>query len=112
MQAVTPDTRNMKLLLALVIIMGVLIVVGLVVVVVTIANRLSGPDAAEQASPRVPFDTVELSVPPGCQIVETVAADDRLILWLGTGERCARLLVVDLATGQLLGTLRLVETTQ
>ena len=42
MQAAEADTRNMKPLVALVIIMGVLIVAGIVVVIATIANRMGG----------------------------------------------------------------------
>lgn len=98
----------MKGLLALVIIMGVLIVIGSVVVVVTIANRMSGSKAEVAASKATVFDTVDLPVPAGCEVVETTTADDRLILRLGTGDRCSQLLVVDLASGRHLGTIRLV----
>jgi hypothetical protein len=48
-------------------------------------------------------------MPAGCQVVETVATDERLVLRLGSGERCNQVLIVDLATGTLLGTLRLME---
>jgi hypothetical protein len=51
-------------------------------------------------------------VPAGCQVVETTTADDRLILRLGSGERCNQVLIVDMATGKLLGTLRLVPNGQ
>jgi hypothetical protein len=98
----------MKGLLALVIIMGVLIVVGLVVVVVTIANRMGGPPAEVVAGPGAPaFGTADLPVPAGCQVIETAATDDRLILRLGSGDRCNQLLILDLATGKHLGTVRL-----
>jgi hypothetical protein len=112
MQAANADTRNMKGLRALVIIMGVLIVAGLVVVVVTIANRVVGGGgiATTRAAPE--FATADLPIPAGCQVVETTTADDRLILRLGTGERCNQVLIVDMATGRLLGTLRLVPNAQ
>jgi hypothetical protein len=112
MQAARADTRNMKPLIALVIIMGVLIVGGLVVVVVTIANRVvgGGGTASTHAAPE--FAAVDLPVPAGCQVMETTTADDRLILRLGSGERCNQILVVDMATGRLLGTLRLVPNAQ
>jgi hypothetical protein len=106
MPAADSDTRTMKGLLALVIIMGVLIVIGSVVVVVTIANRMSG-SKAEVAPAAAGFDAVDLTVPAGCQVIETVATDDRLILRLGSGERCNQLLIVDLASGRHLGTVRL-----
>jgi hypothetical protein len=98
----------MKGMLALVIIMGALIVIGSIVVIATIANRMSGA-TAEIARPASAFDMVDLPMPAGCQVVETVATNERLILRLGSGERCNRVLVVDMATGTLLGTLRLVE---
>lgn len=111
MQAAKADTRNMKLLVALVIIMGVLIVAGIVVIVVTIANRMGGGEtAASRAAPE--FATAELPVPAGCQVMETTTADDRLILRLGSGERCNQVLIVDMTTGRLLGTLRLVPNGQ
>lgn len=111
MQAAKADTRNMKLLVALVIIMGVLIVAGIVVIVVTIANRMGGRGtASSRAAPE--FATVDLPVPAGCQVMETTTADDRLILRLGSGERCNQVLIVDMTTGRLLGTLRLAPNGQ
>jgi len=111
MQAAKADTRNMKLLVALVIIMGVLIVAGIVVIVVTIANRMGGGGtASSRVAPE--FATADLPVPAGCQVMETTTADDRLILRLGSGERCNQVLIVDMTTGRLLGTLRLVPNGQ
>jgi len=112
MQAARADTRNMKPLIALVIIMGVLIVAGLVVVVVTIANRLGGADRTASTRAAAEFATVDLPAPAGCEVMETTTADDRLILRLGSGERCNQVLIVDMATGRLLGTLRLVPNAQ
>jgi hypothetical protein len=40
--------------------------------------------------------------------MEMVAADDRLILRLGSGERCNQIIVVDAANGRNLGTVRLM----
>jgi hypothetical protein len=105
--AIESNTRNMKRLLALVIIMGVMIVAGLVVVVVTIAMRLSG-SGTEAAATTAGFGTLDLPVPAGCQVMEMVAADDRLILRLGSGERCNQIIVVDAANGRNLGTVRLM----
>ncbi len=111
MQAAKADTPNMKLLVALVITMGVLIVAGIVVIVVTIANRMGGGGtASSRAAPE--FATADLPVPAGCQVMETTTADDRLILRLGSGERCNQVLIVDMTTGRLLGTLRLVPNGQ
>lgn len=107
MKAANADTRNMKPLVALVITMSVLIVVGLVVVVVTIVNRMSGAVPAAAAAARPSFGTVDLPVPAGCQVMEITTADDRLILRLGSGDRCSQLLIVDMASGKLLGALRI-----
>jgi hypothetical protein len=109
MQAAEADTRNMKPLVALVIIMGVLIVAGIVVIVVTIVSRMGGDRTANSpVATATQFATVDLPVPAGCQVMETTTAADRLVLRLGTGERCNQVLIVDMATGRLLGTVRLV----
>jgi len=97
----------MKGLLALVIIMGVMIVAGLIVVVVTIAMRLSG-SGAQTAASSAAFGPLDLPVPAGCEVMDMVAAEGRLILRLGSGERCNQILVVDAASGRHLGTVRLV----
>lgn len=97
----------MKGLLALVIIMGVLIVAGLIVVVVTIATRLSG-SGTDTAAATAAFSPLDLPIPAGCEVMEMVAAEGRLILRLGRGERCSQVLVVDAASGRHLGTVRLV----
>ena len=112
MQVADTNTRTMKPLLALVIIMGVLIVVGVVVVIATIVNRMSGGNATADSAALTPFAAVDLPIPPGCEVKETTATDDRLILRLGSGERCNQLLIVELATGRLLGTLKLVPNAQ
>ena len=94
-----PNLRGLK---AVVVVMGVIIVVGLVVVVVTIANRLGGMGKTGPG-----FGTVDVAVPAGCEVVETVSDGTRLILRFGSGERCRRIVIVDLATGRTLGTVNL-----
>jgi len=111
MQAGKAHVHNMKPLVALVIIMGVLIVAGLIVVVVTIAGRLSSGKQGTPAT-EASFGTVDLPVPAGCRIEETSTGDGRLILRLGDGDRCNQVLVVDLATGRLIGTLRVAPDAQ
>jgi hypothetical protein len=110
MSVAKADTRNMKVLVTFVIIMGVLIVVGLVVVVVTIASRLGGEGRTATSATPPAFGTVDLPVAAGCQVAEASAAGERLILRLGSGERCNQVLIVDLTTGRLLGNIRLVPT--
>src|SRR5215831_18065634 len=110
MQLARTDGRHTRTLLALVIVMGVLILVGMVVVVATIANRVMG-SAGPKAAP-AGFGSAEVAVPAGCQVVETVPAADRLVLRLGTGEQCNQVIIVDLATGRVLGRLNLVPAAQ
>jgi hypothetical protein len=110
MQLARTDGRHTRTLLALVIVMGALIVIGMAVVAVTIANRLMGHVAPAATS--AGFGSAEVAVPAGCQVVETVSAADRLVLRLGTGERCNQVIIVDLATGRLLGRLNLVPAAQ
>jgi hypothetical protein len=112
----------MQALKALVIIMGVLIVIGTAVVVVTIYNRVSrmggqqsaaDVPAATGAAPPVAdaapasFGEARLPVPDGCRVVEMVPAGDRLLLRLGSIQRCNRILVIDLDTGSQLGSIDL-----
>ena len=115
----------MQALKALVIIMGVLIVVGTTVVVVTIYNRMNRPgegvvgggDAAPSAAmPAVApplaapseFAPATVAVPDGCRVIEMVPAGERLLLRLGSISRCSRILVLDLNSGRLLGSIELV----
>jgi uncharacterized protein DUF6476 len=112
MEAATANTRNMRPLVAVVIIMGVLIVIGLIVVIATIAHRVSGDQPVAAATALPSFAASDLPIPAGCEVRETTTAESRLILRLGTGERCNRVLIVDMASGKLLGTLRLVPNAQ
>ena len=107
MQLARTDGRQTRVLLVLVIAMGILILVGTVIVVATVINRMSS--AAHPASASPPgFDNAYLTLPAGCEVVEAEPTADRLILRLGTGERCNQIIIVDLATGRTLGRLNLV----
>ena len=112
MEAAKADTPNMKPLVALVIIMSVLIVIGLGVVIATIAHRSSGDQPVTTGTALPSFAPSDLSIPAGCEVQETTTAESRLILRLGTGDRCNQLLIVDMTSGRLLGTLRLVPNAQ
>jgi hypothetical protein len=113
----------MQALKALVIVMGVLIVAGTTVVVVTIYNRMQtlgevapapaatpaptpAPAVASSPTPAGPlpvFGDAPVAVPDGCRVVEMVPAGERLMLRLCRVARCNRILVLDLATGAVLG---------
>jgi Family of unknown function (DUF6476) len=111
MQLASTDGRNMRALLILVIAMGVLIVVGLVVVIATVMHRVN-PSASSAPASSAGFGSVDVAVPAGCQVVETTPSADRLVLRLGTGDRCNQIIIVELATGRLLGRLNLVPAAQ
>jgi hypothetical protein len=110
----------MQALKILVIVMGVLIVIGTIIVVATIANRVSrlgqdapaapiAADVPETAAPGplASFGDVSVALPDGCRVVEMTPAGERLLLRLGSIARCNRILVVDLGTGRLLGSIEL-----
>jgi hypothetical protein len=120
-----PDwTETMQALKALVIFMGVVIVIGVAVVGVTIYNRMnrlgetaptSEATADSQATPPAvatgetlpAFGDTSVPLPDGCRVVEMVPAGNRLLLHVGSPPRCNSILVVDLATGSLLGSIDL-----
>ena len=111
MQTASTAGRSTKALLGLVIAMGVLIIIGLVVVIATVSKRMS-PSSPSASTLLATFGSTDVPVPAGCQVVETVPAADRLILRLGTGERCNQIIIVELATGRPLGRLNLVPAPQ
>ena len=98
----------MRALKALVIVMGLLIVVGVVAVAATIAYRLGRLAEAPAVAGPGGFAAVELAIPEGCRAVEAAPAGERLVLRLGDGRQCNRILIVDMNSGALLGRLDLV----
>lgn len=101
----------MRALKALVIVMGVLIVAGTAVVGYTIVKRSTVPatpmPAAGSAVAKTPFGPVELALPPGARILRTDAEGGRLLVELELPGGGRRVLVVDLASGALVGTIDL-----
>lgn len=108
----------MQALKALVIGMGILILVAMAVLAVTIYKRATAPgdERAMEAGQRtgiasdLAFGTVDLPIPEGAQVEEMNAVDDRLTLRLRLNDGSARIMVVDLTSGALLGTLLLQPT--
>ena len=108
----------MQALKALVIGMGVLILVAMAVLAVTVYKRASaprsesametGPQAGGASSPA--FGTVDLPVPEGAQVEEMESGDGRLVLKLRLEDGSTRIMVVDPASGALLGTFLLQPT--
>jgi hypothetical protein len=92
----------MQALKALVIFMAVLIVAGMVLLAYGLMTRMGGGETAGEVG------DLDLPVPEGCRIAGTELAGERLVIRLdGLAERdCQQVLVVDLASGRLLGRVR------
>ena len=86
----------------LVIGMGFAIFAVLAIIIVTVIQRVSGP-AEDQAS----FGALEVPLPAGCSLAEASLSGERMLLRYSgsgpSGQGCQRVLVVDLASGQVLG---------
>jgi len=123
----------MQALKALVIFMAVLIVAGMVLLVYGLITRTGGGgedrEASQEASQGAsqtgtrgsdiagagaPFADLDLPLPEGCRIAGTELAGERLVIRLdglaaqGSERDCQQVLVVDLATGRLLGRVKAV----
>ena len=87
----------------LVIGMGLAIVAVLAVIIVTMAQRMNGPSAPDQAS----FGALDVPLPAGCSLAEASLSGERLLLRYSgpgpSGQGCQQVLVVDLPSGKLLG---------
>src|SRR5262245_48981286 len=103
------SSPNLRVLLALVIVMSVLIIAGMIVVGVTIANRLSKM-GEDDASAIRGFGTADIPVPGGCEILETQSDENRLIVRLGSGGRCNQVLVAEHQSRVVDGRLNFVPT--
>jgi hypothetical protein len=97
---------NIRALKILVAVMGVMLVAGVVVLVVTLAarfaHRTSPPPAAFTASP--------ITLPQGAKIERMSTGPDRIVLAVGLADGGTELVVIDLATGRLMGIVPLRET--
>ena len=93
----------MQALKIVVILMAVLILAGMGLLAYGLATRVAGGGDAGEG-----FGVVDVPLPPGCSIAGTEVAEGRLILRLdGLAERgCQQVVVVDMASGEVLGRLR------
>jgi hypothetical protein len=91
----------------LVVVMGVLIAAGMAVVGYTIVKRASAPAGPQTAQTSAPWGPLELSLPTGARILRTTTDGGRLVVELGLDRGGERVLIVDLASGKLIGTLDL-----
>ncbi len=116
----------MQVLKGLVIGMGLLIAAGMAVFAYGLYQKIADPEftffpaepgdappvpAAPPLSvaPRLPapgaFGTIAVPLPEGCIRARVIPEGDRLYLRIGPAGRCERVVVVDVATGSVLGTI-------
>jgi hypothetical protein len=106
----------MRALKTLVIVMGVLILAGMGLVGYTLIKRgmntpaspslgAQAPSAAEH-----PYGPVEIELPQGAHVASTHTAGGRLVIELALAGGAERVLVVDLSSGAILGTIDLKPT--
>jgi len=114
----------MKLLKTVVIGLGVLIAAAVVLLVYGLYKKsadpawrpLAGasapassaaPQATAPAAPLAAFGDVTLDIPRNCEIVGTYAENGRLIFEIVAIDDCPAAVILDLATGKRLGSVRL-----
>lgn len=106
----------MQFLKSVVIGMAVLIALAIGFLIYGLVKKSSEPNwkpfaaitpAAPASDALPPFGDVSLDLPPQCQIVSTYGESGRLIFELETAEGCPDVIVLDLATGKRLGSVRL-----
>jgi hypothetical protein len=91
--------RGLKLL---VVVMGVMLIAGVAALVATLAVRLS-----QHATPA--FTAPPLALPKGAKIDAMSIGPDRIVLNIVLADGIRQLLVLDMRTGRLIGTIPLRE---
>jgi hypothetical protein len=106
----------MRALKALVIGMGILIALAFGLLVYGLVKRSAEPvsSAASGASTRGtaggvarPYGPVAIALPPGARLIDTQASEGRLLVQLELAGGVRRVLVLDLASGALIGSIEL-----
>ena len=97
---------NLRALKLLVVVMGVLLVAGVVALVVAIAARLSH---RAPALPATAFTAPPITLPHGAKIETMSAGTDRIVLQVDLVDGSVEMVVIDLATGRLVGVIPLRE---
>ena len=97
----------MQALKVLVVVMGLLIVAGVAIIGWTVYSRASRMAGAK---PAADFAGGALPIPPGCRLGQMESTEGRIWLRLEGGPTnpdgaCNRLVVLDAATGKLIGEL-------
>ena len=96
----------------LVIFMGVLIFAGLAVIALTLVTKVDdeGAGGDMETAADSGFGTVTAGLPPGSRVVDMETAGDRLVLNVRLPDGTERILVLDLATGRITGTVHVGDT--
>ncbi|MCH7693151.1 MAG: hypothetical protein IID50_06870 [Proteobacteria bacterium] len=116
----------MQVLKGLVIGMGLLIAAGMALFAYGLYQKIADPeftffpgDTGDEAPAAAPapadlaprlaapgaFGTIAVPLPEGCILARVIPEGDRLYLRIGPAGRCERVVVVDVATGSVLGTI-------
>lgn len=105
----------MRALKAIVIGMGAMIVAAIVLIAYGLYKksvdpswRLFGPktqatETAPPSAPALPFGDIRLDIPSGCRIIDVRPDGRRAYVLIGPDAPCSAVIVVDTATGQVLG---------
>jgi flagellar basal body-associated protein FliL len=91
--------------LILAIVMGVMLVVGTVVLIAVIISRVEHPVPARSAAR--PYAPAPIEIPHGARIAAMRIQADRLVVDLALPQGDQEIVVINLATGARLGTIRL-----
>ena len=100
----------MQALKVLVVIMALMILAGLTLLGAVIASRMAHrppPTAAPTAAPTAVFRAAPIDLPAGARVAAMKLATDRLVLDIVLPDGNHQLLVIDLGTGRLLGSIPL-----
>jgi hypothetical protein len=117
-------TGIMRALKALVIGMGILIILGIALVGYGVYRRGQAPEPPKPVaaqppvpqapappppapSPPKPYGPIAIAMPPGSRVIDSQASNGRLVVELELLDGSRRNVVVDLATGALIGTIDL-----
>ncbi len=105
----------MPLLKSVVIGLAVLIFLGLGLLAYGFIQKANNPDGrllssapapATDAAAWKPFGTLKLGLPEGCVIARVRPDGNRAYLTIGPSGACNRIVVIDIATGRILGTIK------
>ena len=96
-----------QVLKALVIGMGILIVIGMAALGYGIYQKATELDLGpEKTTSQGGFSEKKLPIPPDCSVVEMKPDGPRLYLRLGPERKCAKILIIDTKSGNIVGSLK------